>query len=94
MYKDINAGMIKTGKKVKEVHMTHAKIEQFFCFELDNVRLKNERENEFVKKCVKIGYSKDKPVIQEETILEMFECQNYPKDIQLGPFGIGGTYIY
>ena len=71
--------------------MTHANVEQFFCFEIDNVRLKNERENEFVKRCVKIGNAKEKPIIQEETILEMFDVLNYPRDIQLGPFGIGGS---
>ena len=71
--------------------ITHSLVKEFAYFEIDNVRLKNDRENAFVKNCVKIGNAKETPVIQEETILDMFEIKGYvPRDVQLGPFGIGG----
>ena len=82
--------MLKESEKVKEVKITRAKIEQFFCFDIDNIRLKNDRDDEFVKRCVKVGNCKNTPLIQEETILDVFDVKNYPKYVEYGPFGIGG----
>ena len=55
---------------------------------MEKIYLKEDRDDELVKKCIRIGMAKGKPLLQEELIFDL-QFANVPFEIETGPFGAG-----
>lgn len=75
-------------KLVSEVQVSYSIFEQIYSFSIKKkILLKNDRDDELLKKCIKIGRTKELPIKQEELIDELrFE---YQPQIEIGSFGVG-----
>ena len=76
----------------KEMKCSTARFEQLYSFKIQKILLWDNKDDELLKKCLKIGKHKSDPCMQEDLILEL-EREGYPQEIEIGPFGAGVTWV-